>query len=183
MKIRKCNKCQKEYRAYTRNGIIITKFCDNCLHEKQKRKIKKYLTTKKYKKEVKNETEKLRKKCVKLAKEISKKKQGNKCQYCGNSQRQIHSHHIFSEGLYRSMSADVDNLISLCAIHHTGGQWGKSPDNFSFHTAPRESTEWYIKNFPENYQKLLKRSRKLVNLDFKYWENKFKKLKKQLKKL
>ena len=109
-----------------------------------------------------------------LAKEISKKYEGNKCQYCGvgREQRMIHSHHIFHEGLFKAMSADVDNLLSLCASHHQGGMYMRSNDGFNFHNSPRESTEWLLENMPERYAILKERSLKLEPITEKYWEQK-----------
>jgi len=124
-------------------------------------------------------TEKLRKKCVALAKEISKKRDGYKCCYCGvgKPQRQVHSHHIFHEGMYKSMSADQDNLITLCATHHQGGVWMKSSTGFNFHNSPRESTEWVMEHYPERYAELKKRSLEYVKLDYIYWTKKLEELK------
>jgi len=124
-------------------------------------------------------TEKMRKKCVALAKIISKTQEDYKCQYCGvgKPQRQIHAHHIFHEGMYKSMSADVDNLISLCATHHQGGTWMRSSTGFNFHNSPRESTEWLMENRTEQYNILKERSKKFVKLHIIFWENKFKELK------
>lgn len=123
-------------------------------------------------------TEKLRKKCVAKAKEISKQRDNYKCQYCkiGKPQRQVHSHHIFHEGMFKSMSADIDNLITLCASHHQGGVWMKSNSGFNFHNSPRESTEWFIDNYPERYKILKERSLKICKLDKIFWENKLKEL-------
>lgn len=129
------------------------------------------------KKKPKTESQKkeaLRKLCVGKAKEISKIIEGNKCQYCGvgREQRMIHSHHIFHEGLFKAMSADVDNLISLCASHHQGGMYMRSNDGFNFHNSPRESTEWLMENMPERYATLKGRSLKIEPLDITFWERK-----------
>lgn len=124
--------------------------------------------------------EKQRKKCVQLAKDISKKKDDYKCIYCGvgKPQRQVHSHHFFHEGMFKSMSADPDNLITLCASHHQGGQWMKSNNGFNFHNSPRESTEWFMEYYPERYTSLLERSKQYTNLNMDYWLKKYEQLKK-----
>lgn len=124
-------------------------------------------------------TEKLRKKCVTIAKEIAKIKDNYKCIYCGigKPQRMVHSHHFFHEGLYKSMSADVDNLLTLCASHHQGGLYMRSNDKFNFHNSPRESTEWFIEHYPERYRELKERSVKFVDLSYKHWEEKLAELK------
>ena len=110
----------------------------------------------KKKKTPQQEVEFLRKKCVKIAKEISKKRDGYRCCYCGvgTPQRRMNSHHIFHEGLYKSMSADIDNLITLCVTHHQGGPWMRSHSGFNFHNSPRESTEWVMNTYPERYDEL-----------------------------
>ena len=122
--------------------------------------------------------EKLRKKCVAKAKEISKIRDGYKCRYCGvgKPQRQVHSHHIFHEGLHRSMSADPDNLITLCAAHHQGGLYMRSNDKFNFHSSPRESTEWIMETMPELYKTLKERSWKSPTLTIQFWEKKYEEL-------
>ena len=124
-------------------------------------------------------TEKLRKKAVAIAKEISKKRDNYKCQYCGigKPQRQVHSHHIFHEGMFKSMSADPDNLITLCATHHQGGVWMRSASGFNFHNSPRESTEWFMEHYPERYAELKQRSLQYQKLDIIYWNKKLEELK------
>ena len=124
-----------------------------------------------------------RKQCVKIAKEISKLL-CNKCEYCGvgREQRMIHSHHIFHEGLFKAMSADVENLLSLCASHHQGGMYMRSNDGFNFHNSPRESTEWLMENMPERYAILKERSLKSEPLTMQFWENKLVELKEERRK-
>ena len=129
--------------------------------------------------------EKKRKLCVGVAKEIAKLLNPC-CAYCGvgRDKRMIHSHHIFHEGLFKAMSADVDNLLSLCASHHQGGMYMRSNDGFNFHNSPRESTEWLMENMPERYAILKDRSFKSAQpLTIVFWENKHQELKKQLKEL
>lgn len=154
-----------------------------CLEHYREREVKKKEHKKSVKK-VKEKTEQqiielLRKRCVALAKEISKKRDKYKCKYCGvgKPQRMVHSHHIFHEGLFKSMSADVDNLLTLCASHHQGGMWMRSNDGFNFHNSPRESTEWFMEKYPERYKTLKERSLIIVKLDINFWNNKLVELK------
>lgn len=125
--------------------------------------------------------ERLRKRCVALAKVIAKIKDDYKCIYCGigKPQRKVDSHHFFHEGLFKSMSADVDNLLTLCTSHHQGGFYMKSNDKFNFHNSPRESTEWFQEHYPERHKELKERSMKFVDLTYQYWETKLIELKKQ----
>lgn len=118
--------------------------------------------------------EKLRKKCVDIAKKINKEQSNYKCQYCGKGkpERMVHSHHIFSEGLNKAMSADVDNLITLCWVHHLGGLKFVSTKIFSFHGSPADATAWFIEKYPELYEKLRERSNTYQKLDRIFWENK-----------
>lgn len=147
-----------------------------------------YVTFKKPKKKKKPLTESQlkeakRKLCVKDAKEISKKL-NPVCAYCGigRPQRQVHSHHIFSEGLNKAMSADVDNLLTLCSLHHQA-LVGRSQGGFSFHGSPSEATNWLIENMHDKYYELRDRSRITVPLDMNFWINKRTELKQQLKNL
>lgn len=123
--------------------------------------------------------EKLRKKCVALAKQINKELNKYKCEYCGigKPQRMVHSHHIFSEGLNKSMSSDVDNLICLCWLHHLGGLHSVSANMFSFHGHPADAMAWFQEKFPEKYQILLQRSKQIKKTDRIFWENKMVELK------
>lgn len=125
-----------------------------------------------------------RKKCVDLAKKIAKERDEWKCVYCGigKPQRQVHGHHFFHEGLNKSMSADVDNLITLCASHHQGGLYMRSNDGFNFHSSPTESTLWFKEKYPKRYKELLNRSRKTVVCTLKYWQDKYEELKKEIEK-
>jgi hypothetical protein len=123
--------------------------------------------------------EKLRKKCVLLAKKIAGERDNYTCQYCGvgRPQRMTHEHHIFHEGMFKAMSADPDNLITLCASHHHGGLYMRSNDGFNFHNSPRESTEWFMEHYPERYAELKRRSLITAPLDMAFWEAKLEELK------
>lgn len=129
-----------------------------------------------------------RKKCVDLAKKIAKKRDREKCVYCGagKPQRQVHSHHFFHEGLNKSMSADVDNLVTLCPSHHQGGFLMPSTgrifgnnNGFNFHNSPAESTLWFKEKYPERYKALLNRSRKTIVCTLQMWKDKYEELKKE----
>lgn len=142
---------------------------------------KKTSKTKKLKKPTEQQLiEKTRKKCVQKAKEITKLRDNFKCCYCGvgKPQRQVHSHHIFHEGMFKLMSADPLNLITLCATHHQGGMWMKSSTGFNFHNSPRESTEWLMEKYPERYAELKKRSLVYFKADLNYWTQLLKELSK-----
>jgi len=191
-------KCKKKFKPILQNNIRVSRLCPSCykaneLAGKKKSaekarlaKIKKQVERAKLKPIKKKKkpltehqlVEKLRKKCVKLAKDIAKERDKYTCCYCGvgKPQRQIHSHHFFHEGMFKSMSADPDNLITLCASHHQGGMWMKSHGGFNFHNSPRESTEWYIENYPQRHAVLLKRSKEYKKLDMIFWEAKLEEL-------
>jgi hypothetical protein len=125
-------------------------------------------------------TEALRKRCVVKAKVINKINSGYKCQYCGiGKPKQIHSHHIFHEGINKGMSADVDNLICLCARHHATGEWNRT-NGFNFHSSPAEAMEWFREKYPELYKTLNNRRNKTNKMD---WNKKLIELKGELCKL
>ena len=58
---------------------------------------------------------------------LVKLKAGNKCEYCGKTDR-LNSHHVYSRS-NRSVRWDIDNGYSLCVGHHVFG-------NFSAHKSP-----------------------------------------------
>jgi hypothetical protein len=132
-------------------------------------------------------TEAMRKKCVKIAKDISKTKAGYRCQYDGCSRTkdngfQMHGSHIYGENSHKSMSADPDNILCLCAVHHTGGFW-KNAKEISWHESPMEMAEWFMNKFPERYQKLKERSWKSQHCDIIFWTKKLADLKEELAKI
>lgn len=133
-------------------------------------------------KSTKNPTEKKRKKAVLLAKKISKILSKYTCEYCGRKKPQVavHSHHIYSEGQYKSMSADVDNLISVCYYHHNPRWRTNEP---SFHKTPQEMADWVLEKYPERMKTLKERSWNKPLCDEMYWDNKIEELKKQLETL
>ena len=127
--------------------------------------------------------EALRKKAVKLAKEIAKEKAGYQCEFvdengvrCYRSKEagnQMHGSHIKSEGSHRSMSADVDNIQCHCAGHHTG--MGQVTPNW--HDDPLLMIMLFAKQQPERAEMLNLRAREIPVCDLKYWEDKLKRLK------
>ena len=130
---------------------------------KPKKKIKKHSTT--Y----------WRKKCVTWAKLEARKRDKDACQYCGRTKAQgymIHGSHILPEGTYVSMSADVDNIIALCAQHHLSGsnpRMGKSEP--SWHSHPLLFAEWFNKKYPGKKEELQKRAQEIKVVDWqKRWE-------------
>ena len=102
-----------------------------------------------------------RKKCVTLAKLIVRHRAKYKCAKCGQGEplKQTHGAHIFSEGTHHSMSADMDNIICLCASHHN---WGKE----SWHDNPVEMIEWLREYYGEKYEELRIRARGTYKVDF-----------------
>lgn len=125
-------------------------------------------------------TEAMRKKCVAIAKILSKIRDGYKCRYCGVGKpqgKQVHSHHIFHEGSHKSMSAEIKNLITLCASHHQSFAGNKYA--FSFHGCPTESTEWLQENW-EYYKEIKILSQKSIHCDIIFWTKKLANLKEEL---
>ncbi len=123
--------------------------------------------------------EKMRKRCVGVAKEKAKALVGYKCEHCGRSKKQgwqMHGSHIHPEGVYKSMSADVDNIICLCAACHTGGFW-KNATKPSWHEDPIYFADWFRNKYPERYLLLEERKKKTIQLSEQHWEQKYKELK------
>jgi len=128
--------------------------------------------------------EALRKKCVTMAKKIARARDGYKCRYCGigEPQRGTQGSHVYAEGYSKRMSADVDNIIALCASHHMTGVWNKSV-NWNWHGTPAEATDWFRSKWPELWEELHQRSLILEPCDMKFWQEKYESLKKQYDKL
>lgn len=119
-------------------------------------------------------TEKQRKKCVTLAKKIAVLRDKGICQHCGKRKSdgwQMHGSHIYSEGVYKSMSADVDNILCLCASCHVGGMWHNASKP-SWHSDPVYFTDWFKTKYPELAETLKIRAREIkqVNWELKYQE-------------
>jgi len=104
-----------------------------------------------------------RKKCVGQAKIKAKERDKYICQKCGKKVEGMNAHgsHIYNEGTYKSMSADVDNILTFCYYCHIN--W--------WHKNPLEASEWFKNKFPELYKTLRKRSQTLCTINWeKRWE-------------
>lgn len=122
--------------------------------------------------------EALRKRCVTLAKWIARARDGFKCRYCGlgEPERGTQGSHVYAEAHSKSMSADVDNIIALCAAHHMTGVWNRAV-NWNWHGTPAEATDWFREKWPDLAETLKKRNQELKVCDMAFWENKLKELK------
>ena len=108
-----------------------------------------------------------RRKCVEKAKKLAIERDDWTCQHCGvskSSGRQIHGSHVFPEGRYHGMSADVENIKALCYQCHFN--W--------WHKHPIEAGEWFKKKFPDRYKRLKKKSLQTIKVD---WKQRYEKLK------
>ena len=113
-----------------------------------------------------------RKKCVNWAKQTVRKNADYTCDYCGRREPTVKTHgsHIYSEGTYKSMSADLDNILCLCYTHHLGG-WMNSRQP-SWHKNPMEMTDWFRQKYPERTEQLKLRARetKVINWEIRWNE-------------
>jgi hypothetical protein len=75
------------------------------------------------------------------------------------------------------MSADLDNIICLCAKHHLVGTWNRASTDFNWHGSPKEAIDWFKKKWPALDERLHQRSLIKQHLDIKFWENKMEELK------
>lgn len=116
----------------------------------------------------------IRKKCVELAKKI-RRTLTPKCAYCdrGKPDVAIHAHHIYNEKVHQSMSADLDNLITVCYSHHIGGYNAKEP---AFHANPQEMADWFLEHYPDLHNELRLRSQTTQRIN---WYAKYEELKAQ----
>lgn len=118
-----------------------------------------------------------RKKCVEIAKDKAKERDGYKCRHCGSTKEQgwrIHGSHIYSEGIYKSMSADIDNIIALCAKCHVGGGAWANKSTQSWHEDPMYFSDWFRDKYPELAKTLRLRSQKVQVIN---WEARYKEMK------
>ena len=103
-----------------------------------------------------------RKKCVNKAKLEAKERDNWTCQKCGKpvEGKNAHGSHIYNEGTYKSMSADVDNILTMCYYDHIN--W--------WHKNPLEASEWFKTKYPELYKTLRERARKtqIINWQKRY---------------
>ena len=112
-----------------------------------------------------------RKKCVDIAKQVSKTRDGFKCIRCPRSARQgyqMHGSHILAESKHLNLSADPENIKTLCAVCH-----------FWWHENPTESGDWFAKTYPDRLF-LLRKKDKILQKEKIQWEKRLPKLKKQL---
>lgn len=135
---------------------------------------------KKGKKKVARTTEYYRKRAVTLAKRLARERDKFKCWKCGMGEpnRQTHGSHIFSEGIHKSMSADLDNIKTLCARHHVNIPGRGAAPEFNWHGSPAESIIWFKKGWPKLWRTLEIRSQKTVKMTEHDWIRKWEELKK-----
>lgn len=107
----------------------------------------------------------LRKRCVELAKKIVRHQSNYQCVYCGRKEPiiQTHGSHIYCENSHKSMSADLDNILCLCAGHHVG--MGNVTPNW--HKDPKEMMKWFETTYPELSRELEIRKNKNQKIDWK----------------
>lgn len=129
----------------------------------------------KIRKKTKVTSEKLRHKAVTLAKKIVRHNQNYSCEFCGKREPNVRTHgsHIYSEGTYRAMSADLDNILCLCYTHHIGA-WNTTEP--SWHGNPIEMIEWFQENYPDRYKTLKERTRQSIQADEFFWTKKLEEL-------
>lgn len=121
-----------------------------------------------------------RKKCVAWAKDAAKTRDNYTCQHCGKTRDSgwaIHGSHILPEGAYVSMSADVDNIIALCATCHIGGFNRGGSRVKSWHGDPMYFAEWFNKRWPGRYQELHTRAQTMTVVN---WEQRWASIKNDL---
>jgi uncharacterized phage-like protein YoqJ len=67
------------------------------------------------------------------------------------------------------MSADIDNLITVCFTHHNSDWNAHQP---SFHKNPMEMADWFKENYTDRYFGLKDKSRRPIQCDYLYWKKK-----------
>jgi len=107
-----------------------------------------------------------RKKCVFIAKRLAKERDNYTCQKCGKKPDKIDGSHVYPEGTYHGMSAEVDNIKALCSFCHL----------YWWHKNPLEARDWFEMKFPDRYNRLKQMSRLIIKKD---WKEEFEKLNKQ----
>jgi len=117
------------------------------------------------------------KKCIEIAKQIAKERDGYKCLKCGRTKEQgwqIHGSHIIGVGASPRMAVYPLNIKALCANCHTS----------FWHSNPTKSGLWFTKKYPE-WAKDLEKLRFKVEGDLKKtnYEKKLVELKEELKTL
>ena len=108
---------------------------------------------------------KTKKLCVELAKKIVRS--AARCEKCNKTNRQFHGAHILSTGAYPAMSAELDNILCLCASCHT-----MAPD--SWHKEIIKNCEWLESKYPGRIAALKVKAQTKIKVD---WELKLEELK------
>lgn len=123
-----------------------------------------------------------RKRAVTMAKKIARLQAKYRCAYCGRGEPlyRTHGSHIFAESKNKNMSADVDNILCLCASHHAVMPGRIPPKEFNWHSYPAESITWFQDNYPSLWQALKERRWKKYKVN---WDKKIEELKITLKQL
>lgn len=107
------------------------------------------------------------KKATEEAKRIVRSK--GVCEKCNRTKEtnQMHGSHILSVGAYPNMSAELENILCLCAGCHkrSGNSW---------HNEPSDNIKWFKQKFPGRLDQLYKIAQTMVKVD---WEMKYKGLK------
>lgn len=98
-----------------------------------------------------------RKKCVERAKAAAKERDCYQCQKCGKRPDKVDGSHVYPEGTYHSLSANVDNIKALCSYCHL----------YWWHKNPLEARDWFAKKFPDRYRKLKKLAQTPIKIDWK----------------
>lgn len=126
----------------------------------------------------KSESESVRRRAVTLAKFLARREKNFTCEYCGRREPSVKTHgsHVYSEGVHRSMSADLDNILCLCATCHMTGYWNRT-NKWNWHGTPLEAIEWFKAKYPARYETLKLRSQKSVQADEQFWRKKLEELK------
>lgn len=98
-----------------------------------------------------------RKKCVVIAKRLAKERDNYTCQKCGSKPEKIDGSHVYPEGTYHGLSANIENIKALCSYCHL----------YWWHKNPLEARDWFAKKFPERYKNLKKLAQTTIKKDWK----------------
>lgn len=123
-----------------------------------------------------------RQECSKLAKRIVRHLAGYKCEYCGLGEengKQTNGSHIHCENAHHSLSADLQNIICLCAGHHVG--MGNVTPNW--HKDPRLMMKWFEEKFPDRVIYLNEKLKTPQHNGLFEWKNRLAELKEEYFKL
>jgi 5-methylcytosine-specific restriction endonuclease McrA len=87
------------------------------------------------------------KKCLKVASDIAKTRDGYTCQICGVSResgKQIQASHVIPKSKCKRLAIEPINIKALCSYCH---RW-------RWHLSPCEFGIWYIETFPERWEEI-----------------------------